>query len=161
MRTKVVIESPYAGEVETNLEYARLALKHSILVELEAPIASHLLYTQCLDDKISEERALGIECGFAWVTSAYRMAFYVDLGVSKGMEDAYMHARLAEINVELRSLRGSLAKMPGYDLKSTDHFIRLSRRVVTEAVGATVYDVSERLRERMINHLESVLKEDC
>lgn len=39
---KVILESPYAGDVEKNIEYARLCLKDSLL-RGESPIASHLL----------------------------------------------------------------------------------------------------------------------
>jgi hypothetical protein len=41
----VIIESPYAGEVEANVAYARACMRDS-LGHGEAPIASHLLYTQ-------------------------------------------------------------------------------------------------------------------
>lgn len=65
----VIIESPYTGPtpeaVAANVAYARACLLDS-LRRSEAPIASHLLYTQVLDDKIPEERALGIEAGLAW-----------------------------------------------------------------------------------------------
>ena len=38
----VILESPYSGDVEANLEYARSCL-HDCLERGEAPIASHLL----------------------------------------------------------------------------------------------------------------------
>ena len=41
---KVIIESPYTGDVERNLEYARRCMRDSIK-RGEAPFASHLLYT--------------------------------------------------------------------------------------------------------------------
>ena len=41
----VIFESPYAGDVEANTEYARRCVRDS-LMRGEAPIASHLLYTQ-------------------------------------------------------------------------------------------------------------------
>lgn len=82
----VVIESPYAGEVDKNVEYARKCIKDA-LGRGEAPIASHLLYTQpgILDDTIAEERALGIGAGLAWAYAAEYAVFYVDRGVSNGM----------------------------------------------------------------------------
>src|SRR4051794_36682614 len=61
----VILESPYAGDVERNTLYARRALKDS-LMHVEAPIASHLLYPQVLDDLIPSERQLGIDAGLAW-----------------------------------------------------------------------------------------------
>jgi len=43
--TRVIIESPYAGDIEVNLKYAKLCILDS-LKRGEAPLASHLLYTQ-------------------------------------------------------------------------------------------------------------------
>ena len=42
---RVILESPYAGDIERNVKYARMAVRDS-LSRGEAPIASHLLYTQ-------------------------------------------------------------------------------------------------------------------
>ncbi len=58
---RVILESPYAGDIERNIAYARAAVNDS-LIHGEAPIASHLLYTQdgVLDDNIKSELSL---CG--------------------------------------------------------------------------------------------------
>lgn len=82
----VIIESPYAGNIEINIEYARLCLKHSIMLG-EAPIASHLLYTQegVLNDLDKNERMLGINAGLEWLRVADAHIFYVDYGWSEGM----------------------------------------------------------------------------
>ena len=80
----VIIESPYAGDVEKNIHYARRAMLDSLSRD-EAPIASHLLYPQVLDDLIPGERQLGIEAGLAWRRVAELSAFYVDLAWSRGM----------------------------------------------------------------------------
>ena len=65
---RVILESPYAGDIQRNIKYARECLKDSIK-RGEAPIASHLLYTQVLDDNIPEERQHGIDAGLAWKKS--------------------------------------------------------------------------------------------
>jgi hypothetical protein len=85
----VIIESPYAGDVEANVAYAKAAMRDS-LKRCEAPIASHLLYTQegILRDGIADERQLGIDAGLAWRTVAELAAFYVDRGWSSGMNAA-------------------------------------------------------------------------
>lgn len=82
----VILESPYAGEVERNVMYARRAIRHSLSLG-EAPIASHLLYTQpgILDDLIKEERDWGINAGLAWGRLAEASVFYTDYGWSHGM----------------------------------------------------------------------------
>lgn len=80
----VLIESPYAGAVAANLAYARKAMLDSIS-RGEAPMASHLLYPQVLDDTIPLQRNLGIACGLRWGMWASISAFYMDRGFSDGM----------------------------------------------------------------------------
>jgi hypothetical protein len=84
---RVIIESPYAGDVERNVAYARAAVRDSVL-RGESPIASHLLFTQegVLNDLIQEERALGIKAGLAWRAVCDYAVFYLDHGESSGMQ---------------------------------------------------------------------------
>lgn len=81
---RVVIESPFSGDVEANIAYAQAALKENLLAG-RAPIASHLVYTQVLDDDLEHERMLGIHAGFAWNSAADEVNFYTDNGFSSGM----------------------------------------------------------------------------
>jgi|SRR5215471_4089113 len=83
-KRRVIIESPFQGDIESHLNYARLAMLDSILMG-EAPFVAHLLYTQVLNDSDEEERKLGIGMGDDWVRAADAVAFYVDLGMSPGM----------------------------------------------------------------------------
>jgi hypothetical protein len=101
----VILESPYAGDVERNIEYARRALRDS-LMRGEAPIASHLLYTQpgVLCDELPSERECGINAGLAWRKVAEASVVYIDLGISKGMEYGIAAARGAGIPVEYREI---------------------------------------------------------
>ncbi len=101
----VIIESPYAGEVQLNVEYARAALRDS-LARGEAPFASHLLYTQVLDDLVPEQRSQGIAAGFAWGQRAALHAFYVDRGISGGMRSALARVLDEGLAYEFRSLIG-------------------------------------------------------
>ena len=97
--TLVIIESPYAGDVEKNLRYLRAALA-DCLSRGEAPYASHAIYTQpgVLRDEVPEERRRGIEAGFAWGEVAPKRAFYEDRGWSTGM--AYGYAEAWRLNLE-------------------------------------------------------------
>lgn len=79
---KVIIESPYAGDVERNVEYARQCLLDS-LRRGEYPIASHLLYTQVLDDLKPSERHTGIEAGLAWLDVAISTSFTLTTGIAR------------------------------------------------------------------------------
>lgn len=107
MMRLVILESPYAGEIVRNVDYARRCVRDSVL-RGEAPIASHLLFTQpgILRDEIPEERALGIAAGLAWLSKADAMVVYIDLGVSNGMRGAIDAAQRAGLPTELRSLKG-------------------------------------------------------
>jgi hypothetical protein len=101
----VIIESPYAGELERNVNYGREAMR-DCLKRGEAPYASHLLYTQpgVLADRLPEERKLGIEAGLAWGRLAAATVVYADYGVSPGMEQGIRRAEAAGRPVEMRYL---------------------------------------------------------
>lgn len=81
----VILESPYAGDVERNVAYARSALRDSLL-RGEFPIASHLLYTQVLNDNVPSEREMGVNAGLAWRKVAEGTVVYMDYGISSGMD---------------------------------------------------------------------------
>lgn len=102
---RVILESPYAGDTTRNIRYARECLKDS-LKRGEAPIASHLLYTQegVLDDNIEEERIWGINAGLAWKEVADLQVFYIDFGMSGGMKYAVEYAKNHNIEVEYRKI---------------------------------------------------------
>jgi hypothetical protein len=102
---KVIIESPFAGDVETHIKYARRAM-HDSLLRNEAPLASHLLYTQegILDDNVPGERALGIEAGLVWGKQAELTAVYIDYGMSKGMQLGIDRAKAEGRPVEIREI---------------------------------------------------------
>lgn len=102
----VILESPFAGDIERNIEYARACVRHSLLLG-EAPIASHLLYTQLgiLDDNIPEERQHGIDAGLAWKAVADYSVVYTDFGITKGMKYGIKAASAAGLLVYYRSLQ--------------------------------------------------------
>ena len=83
----VIIESPYAGDVERNLRYLDTCIRHCI-ARNESPYASHKMLTTALDDRDPAQRAIGIETGLAWRRRADERLFYVDLGWSTGMKAA-------------------------------------------------------------------------
>lgn len=114
----VVVESPFAGrhgaacrclpcwfDVERNKRYARALLRESLL-RGEAPIASHLLYTQerVLDDTVGAEREMGIEAGLLWGEKASATVVGSDLGTSRGMKAGIERANLAVRPVLHRTL---------------------------------------------------------
>lgn len=88
---RVCIESPLKGDLKGNVQYARTCLRH-VLDEGHAPFASHLLYTQVLDDRVEEHRELGITAGLAHGDNCDERWFFVDKGWSDGMYRAMKHA---------------------------------------------------------------------
>jgi hypothetical protein len=102
-----MLESPYAGDVERNERYARLAMR-DCLTRGEAPFASHLLYTQpgVLADYVISERTLGIGAGQAWGDKADATVVYDDLGISSGMQYGIDRAIKAGRPIEYRQLAG-------------------------------------------------------
>lgn len=106
---RVILESPYSGrtdeEVVRNVGYARRCVR-DCLQRGESPIASHLLFTQpgILDDRVPEERALGMQAGLEWVPLAEACVVYNDYGISAGMEIGIARAKQYGIPVEKRQL---------------------------------------------------------
>jgi hypothetical protein len=103
MMIPVILESPYAGDRATNITYAKRAMLDS-LARGEAPFASHMLYTQFLNDEDPEQRALGINAGLAWLARAQASVVYTDMGISPGMLTGIERARLAGVPVEFREI---------------------------------------------------------
>ena len=100
---RVILESPYDGDIERNINYARKCVRHSLSLG-ESPIASHLLYTQdgILDDAVPDERMRGINAGLAWKEVADLQVFYIDYGYSNGMKFALEYAKEHKIQTEER-----------------------------------------------------------
>ena len=101
---RVILESPFAGDIERNVAYARACLR-DCLQRGEAPIASHLLFTQpgVLSDDVPDERKMGIAAGLAWVSVADVMVVYIDYGISPGMAAAMETAEKRGLPVEKRA----------------------------------------------------------
>ena len=58
----IYICSPYAGNTEENIAFARQACGYAIR-QGAVPLAPHLLYPQILNDSVLEERETGIRLG--------------------------------------------------------------------------------------------------
>lgn len=103
---RVILESPFGGSAWQrwrNRRYARACLLDA-LKRGEAPLASHLLYTQVLDDTDPNERLLGIAAGLSWLKDADATVVYVDRGISKGMRQGIENAQALNKPVEFRKL---------------------------------------------------------
>ena len=108
-----MLESPYSGDVERNVEYALECMRDS-LSRGEAPMATHLLYTQIPGGFLCDtkphaqrmtDRATGLAGGLAWRKLASKTVMYVDLGVSAGMDQARLEAESLNQVIEVRRIR--------------------------------------------------------
>ena len=104
----VILESPYAGNIQANVDYARKCM-HDCFLKGEAPFASHLLYTQpgVLIDEVPAERQLGIDAGLLWGAKAEATVVYIDRGFSSGMRFGIKNALQAGRPVCFRSIEGN------------------------------------------------------
>ncbi len=102
-----VIESPFSAPdidgIVRNIQYTMLATRDS-LSRGEAPYASHLFYTQMLDDNLQSERQLGMDAGLTICHHAEQTAVYTDYGTSRGMEYGIKTAEAAGRSIVERRL---------------------------------------------------------
>lgn len=139
--TRVIIESPYAGDVLLNMAYLRACMRDSLL-RGEAPYASHGLYTQpgVLVDDVPSDRELGIRAGYAWRASAAKTLFYLDLGMSGGMRHGMQHCEQHGLPFECRNLSGKALLDSTPVALSGEALIKLARDLerMTRAVQASL-----------------------
>ena len=118
-KLKVVVETPYSGDIEKNVEYLLRCMHDSYFNKNEAPIASHLLYTRLPKNEIKGEsyqghvqdsnfsrhgRKHGIDCGFLWNQHADKIVVYTDNGITNGMKQGIKFALEYNIKLEYRKL---------------------------------------------------------
>lgn len=101
---RVIIESPYAGDVFANMRYLNNCIRDSILNYQEAPFASHIMYTGALNDDKPDERNTGMAAGFEWYKAAEKVIVYTDLGISSGMLKGIKVAEILGLPLEYRTL---------------------------------------------------------
>lgn len=94
----VYICSPYAGDVNRNVEnakrYSRFAVKEGYV-----PIAPHLLFPQFLDDNTAE-RDIGLKCGYALLKRCQEVWVFGDV-ITKGMSAEIRKAEIRR-NISIR-----------------------------------------------------------
>lgn len=147
---RTIIESPFAGKGDTrdardrqtmrNIQYLRACMRDSLCNHEEAPYASHGLYTQpgVLDDTDPDKREHGIQAGFKWGEVAEKRVFYVDLGVSRGMEYGMKAAVKIGQKVEERRL--------GENWRETQGGV-----LVSPALAATLRHTLKGMKNRYLN----------
>ena len=104
---RVIIESPFRGKDDQdraeNVRYLNACLFDSVK-RGEVPFASHGFFTYFLNEDDEHERTLSIRLGFEFWSWAEKIVFYIDRGMSPGMEKALVHAFKMGKTVERRSV---------------------------------------------------------
>lgn len=150
---KVVIESPYSGDIATNVEYALACVQES-LSRKEAPFASHLLYTRFpengsgdyaghkSDEGDPERRLDGIGAGYRWGKEASLVAMYTDLGISEGMGKAREFYLSRGVRVVYRKLRQTHTKLIAISGKMASGKTTLKNAIIEQNPQLRVASVS-------------------
>ena len=98
MENKLIyIASPYAGDVEKNVAFAKVACRYAMKQGC-TPVAVHLLYPQFLDDSNLQERAAGLAMGHQ-VLSVCDELWVCGNRISSGMESEIQEAKRMGIPV--------------------------------------------------------------
>ena len=94
----IFIASPYAGDIEKNIGYAKQACRY-VLNEGNAFFCPHLLYPQILDDNNPGERKIGISLGKEFLVKCDELWAFGD-NISSGMFEEIQFAREKGIPVK-------------------------------------------------------------
>ncbi len=144
--TRVIIESPLAGNFVRNIRYARLCM-FDCLERGEAPYASHLLYPQVYNDRHPGQREAGIAAGLAWSAVAEVAAIYLDLGLSDGMKRGIERHRQNGLFISERRLPERLMRDLDAPTWSTEWVTRDRRQEMKSLVSALTNDEGEEEKE--------------
>lgn len=95
-RITVCVESPYKGDdsfqYARNHAYALAAMMHA-MDNGASPYLSHILIPLALDDRVIADRNVGLSCALAMGDALSERWFYVDYGMSTGMNLALERAK--------------------------------------------------------------------
>lgn len=83
--------------------YALRATKDS-LGKNEAPLASHLFYSEVLNVRNPIERDIGLQSQLTWLKAADIVAVYLDFGITPAMQVAINAAVLKNKRIEYRTI---------------------------------------------------------
>jgi len=87
----IYVASPYAGDVERNVEYAKQACR-TVMECGHAFFAPHLLYPSVLNDAVPEERQAGMDMGLAMLFRCDELWVFgphISSGMQTEIADAY------------------------------------------------------------------------
>ena len=101
--TPVIIESPYRGDTQTHLLYARDIIRDCIS-KGEAALCVHSYLNIVFDENNPNERAAAVKIKEAWGLFAKKTVVYTDFGISEGMLEGITDAAARGREIEFRKL---------------------------------------------------------
>lgn len=115
----VYICSPYAGDIESNVRFAKAACRYT-MEQGCAPVAVHLMYPQILDDNIPAQRETGIRMGLRVLASCDEL-WICGSRISHGMNCEIVEAE--RLGIPIRNISAELIQ-GGRHMKSYDSIER-------------------------------------
>lgn len=106
----IYVASPYAGDIETNVEFA-VAACDFVLRCGNGFIAPHLFYPKILDDSDPKQRKQGLEMGLTLLERSDALWFFGD-HVSAGMRVEIEYA--SQKNIPIRQITKDEVEMPEF-----------------------------------------------
>lgn len=94
----VYIASPYAGDTEVNIQFAKKACRYAVNQGM-TPLAVHLLYPQFLNDQLPSDRECGMRMGLHVLESCDELWLCGDY-ISSGMEMELAAAKALGIPIQ-------------------------------------------------------------
>lgn len=107
----IYVASPYAGDIETNMEYAKQACR-TVMENGNAFFAPHLLYPSILDDAVSSERQLGIDMGLTMLSKCDELWVFGSR-ISAGMQVEMEEAERIGIPIHRMEISKNMRETPG------------------------------------------------
>lgn len=83
---KIYVCSPLRGDIENNIEMAKLYCTYIVREFGYIPLAPHIYFTQFLDDNIDSEREFGIRAGLSLLPTCDEL-WYFGRNITKGMTE--------------------------------------------------------------------------
>ncbi len=91
----IYVASPYAGDIENNVAFAKSACEY-VMEQGHAFFAPHLYYTQFLDDSKPAQREIGLEMGIETLKRCDELWLFGDT-ISHGMRKELEFAKKQNI----------------------------------------------------------------
>lgn len=110
----IYVASPYAGDVERNVEYAKQACR-TVVESGHAFFAPHLMYPAVLNDMVPAERQAGIEMGLTLLHRCDELWCFGPV-VSSGMQAEISEAERLRIPVRRMDVTEDLAPVKTLDV---------------------------------------------